>query len=81
MLSFVYLFVYQENNLFFKFISYVAFSVKRLRVNVEKYNMNSESVFIIWCMSILTYSAISYVVNLFFHIEEILILNLIISCI
>lgn len=77
---YIYLFI-RKITFFLKFISYVAFSVKKLRFNVEKYNMNSESVFIIWCMSILTYSAISYVVNLFFHIEEILILNLIISCI
>lgn len=77
---YIYLFI-RKITFFLKFISYVAFSVKKLRVNVEKYNMNSESVFIIWCMSILTYSAISYVLNLFFHIEEILILDLIISCI
>lgn len=77
---YIYLFI-RKITFFLKFISYVAFSVKKLRVNGEKYNMNSESVFIIWCMSILTYSAVSYVVNLFFHVEERLILDLIISCI
>lgn len=44
---YIYLFI-RKITFFLKFISYVAFSVKKLRVNVEKYNMNSESVFIIW---------------------------------